>query len=124
MTNIYVKYIPINLDRRWVYTISHQIKIPVLEWKVVIKDEPILWIETLNTIYDFGIIEVLDDTLVTEIETLVDEIGTAVAMKRITNEEARQMLLDNNYIETENGFLIQEAITDWWIETPAKYLII
>jgi len=33
-------------------------------------------------------------------------------MKRITNEEARQMLLDNNYIETENGFLIQEAITD------------
>ena len=124
MTNIYVKYIPIHLDKKWYYTISHQIKIPFLEWKVVIKDEPILWIETPNTVYDFGVIEVLDDTLVTEVETLIDEIGVAVAMKKITNEEARQMLLDNNYIETENGFLIQEAITDWWIEIPAKYLII
>jgi len=33
-------------------------------------------------------------------------------IKEISNAEAKQMLLDNNYIETENGFLIQEAITD------------
>ena len=126
MAKIYVRYIPINLGRRWVYTISEQIKIPALNaGGVVIKDEPILGIQTNKSIYDFGLIE-CPDALKTTVEWLVDEIWVAVWMKRITTEEARALLRENDYVDTTPGeFLIHEERQDdieWTI--PAKYLIV
>ena len=117
------KYVDVMLWKKWVYTPSYTIIVPALVWKATIEDEITIWIQTPNSVFNLGYVDVIDQT----IDVYVTELFALWGMhwiKEITNTEARDILIANWYVETDNGFLIHEAITDWWIETPAKYLII
>jgi len=75
---LYFKYIPVTLDRRGRYHPSHQVKIPALEWKAVIYDESNYLLKSPNTIYQYGFIDIIDETILSDIQDLLTTIWVTV----------------------------------------------
>jgi len=109
---LYFKYIPVTLDRRGRYYPSHQVKISALEWKAVIYDESNYPLKSSNTIYEYGFIDIIDETILSDIQDLLTTIWVTVWMKEITAEEMRWALSSNWYSSTWNIFEIVPAGTD------------
>ena len=118
----FFKYIDVQLDTRWLYTPSHTIRVPALYNKATVEDEHTIGISTPNSVFNLWYINISDLT----IEPYIDELLALWGMhwiKAITNAEAKQMLLDNWYIETTpDTFEISPANDEMWIVIEARYL--
>ena len=125
MSKIYYDYLDIKMGRRGNYTPSEMIYVPALYGKAMVYDEANTSIKTPNSVYNFGYIEILDETVLTTVQDLVTRRGQALWMSPMTTEEAKAMLVANGYVEDPVlGFEISPAITEMGIDQEAQYLII
>lgn len=117
-------YCDIMLDSRGRYTPSHTIYIPKLIWKAEVFDEVKLWIETPNSLLNFWYVEILDESINDDITTLFS-LPNMHWIREITNTEAKQLLLDNWYIEIDTNIvrIREESIDDITWETIPEITI-
>ena len=123
MAKRYFKYADIMLDSRGRYTPSHTIYIPKLIGKAEIFDEVKTWIQTPNTLLNFGYVEydISIDSDITELFSLTNMHW----ISELSVEEAKTMLVNNNYVDDWTGtFEITPETTIWEEVIPAVTLTI
>jgi len=66
----FFKYVDVQLDKRGKYTPSHTIYVPALADKAKVEDEITIGIETPNSTFNLGYVDVIDQTIDADVTEL------------------------------------------------------